>query len=612
MKRILSIALLGFILLIWSESNSTAYAQKQGQALIDSLHSELPKQKEDTNKVNILNELAWHNIQIANYNTSLMYAKAAKSLAKKLDFKKGIVSAYNNIGIVCSLQGNYPEALKNNLASLKIVEETSTGSVKDLQGLAASYINTGVIYSNQRNYSEALKYYFDALKLFKSTSKGVTGGIFRSYNNIGAVYGNQGNQHEALKYYFSALKVAKELDFKRGIAGVYNNIGEVYSNQGDYSEALKNFFDALKIFEKIQAKMGLAFSYSNIGNAYIKLNQVADGKVWLQKGLALSRKIGAKDRIKVSYEGLALADSALGNYKGAYENYKMFVLYQDSIHNEENTKKLTQTKMQYEFDKKEATTKAKQEKKDIRQRNIRNFSFAGIGGLLIFLLVVMRQRNKVKREKARSEELLHNILPVEVADELKEKGQAEAHRFDNVTVLFTDFVNFTQTAEQLTPEQLVQELHECFTAFDNIIERKGLEKIKTIGDAYLAVCGLPTANPQHAQKTVHAALEIRDFMAQRMKKEKTFEIRIGIHSGSLVAGIVGVKKFAYDIWGDTVNTAARMEQTGEAGKVNISETTYEIVKEEFPCEYRGEVEAKHKGKLKMYFVGSPVIEGQAQ
>lgn len=208
----------------------------------------------------------------------------------------------------------------------------------------------------------------------------------------------------------------------------------------------------------------------------------------------------------------------------------------------------------------------------------------------------------LKIEKNRSDELLLNILPLEVAEELKEKGKAAAHRFDNVSILFTDFVNFTGTAEKLTPEQLVTELHECFTAFDHITERNGMEKIKTVGDAYLAVCGLPQAITDHARRTVQSAKEIQTFMEERSRNEKTFGIRIGVHSGSVVAGIVGVKKFAYDIWGDAVNTAARMEQNSEVGKVNISEKTFEIVKNDFICAFRGEIEAKNKGKMKMYFV----------
>lgn len=191
-----------------------------------------------------------------------------------------------------------------------------------------------------------------------------------------------------------------------------------------------------------------------------------------------------------------------------------------------------------------------------------------------------------------------------MANELKIKGNAQAKQFDEVTVLFTDFVNFTQTDQNQNPEELVQELNECFNVFDNIMERNGLEKIKTIGDAYMAVCGMPSLNLEHPKNTVRAALEIRDFIEQRSRDNHHFSVRIGIHSGSVVAGIVGVKKFAYDIWGDTVNTAARMESNGEAGKVNISETTYQLVKDDFGCEYRGEITVKGKGKMKMYFVNN--------
>lgn len=217
--------------------------------------------------------------------------------------------------------------------------------------------------------------------------------------------------------------------------------------------------------------------------------------------------------------------------------------------------------------------------------------------------LVEERTKQLKLEKEKSDALLLNILPEEIATELKEKGFSDAKQFDEVTVLFTDFKAFTTYAENLSAHDLVKEIHECFSAFDKILEKHNIEKIKTVGDAYLAASGLPVANPNHAQETVNAAIEIRDFMLTRKKNNPdSFEVRIGIHSGHVVAGIVGVRKFAYDIWGDTVNTAARMEQHSEGGKINISQTTYELVKDKFTCQYRGEIEAKNKGKLKMYFV----------
>ncbi len=174
-------------------------------------------------------------------------------------------------------------------------------------------------------------------------------------------------------------------------------------------------------------------------------------------------------------------------------------------------------------------------------------------------------------------------------------------------MLFTDFVGFTRIAESLTPQELIEELDNCFRQFDLIIKKQKLEKIKTIGDAYMAVGGIPQPNITHAIDSVLAALEISSFMT-RMREEKTesnkpyWQLRIGIHSGRLVAGVIGQAKFAYDVWGDTVNTASRLESSGQAGRINISRATYEQVKDFFVCQYRGRVVAKNKGEIEMYFV----------
>ena len=208
----------------------------------------------------------------------------------------------------------------------------------------------------------------------------------------------------------------------------------------------------------------------------------------------------------------------------------------------------------------------------------------------------------ISTEKKKSDELLLNILPEEVASELKQNGYAEAKHFEEVSVLFTDFVGFTRISQTLSPKDLVAEIDSYFSEFDRIMVKHGIEKIKTIGDAYMAVCGLPAENHEHALKIIRAAKDIVAFVAERKSNGGLFDIRVGINTGSVVAGIIGIKKYAYDIWGDTVNTAARMESNSEAGRINISETTYELIKSEFNCTYRGEIEAKNKGLIKMYFV----------
>ena len=244
---------------------------------------------------------------------------------------------------------------------------------------------------------------------------------------------------------------------------------------------------------------------------------------------------------------------------------------------------------------------------EVKAAHRRNYELIGAAAFLLLLGFTFLLRKNIKLlgvEKKRSDNLLLNILPEEVATQLKDTGSAAARNFDNVTVLFTDFVNFTEATGRMKPETLIQELDTCFKKFDAITSKYNIEKIKTIGDAYLAVCGLPHPDPKHAENIVKAALEIADFMQDREAKlgNNTFGIRIGIHTGPVIAGIVGVKKFAYDIWGDTVNTAARMEQNSSPGRINISQSTYELVKDHFNCEYRGEIDVKGKGVMKMYYV----------
>ena len=220
---------------------------------------------------------------------------------------------------------------------------------------------------------------------------------------------------------------------------------------------------------------------------------------------------------------------------------------------------------------------------------------------------------QVQEEQHKSEKLLLNILPFDVAKELKEKGAAEPVLFDSVSVLFTDFKGFTQIAESMSPGELVKELDACFVQFDKITERFRLEKLKTIGDSYMCAGGIPRINSSHAIDSVLAAIEIQNFMnmMKSIKESQGFpywEIRLGIHTGPLIAGVIGEKKFAYDVWGDTVNTASRMESSGIPGRINISGTTYELIKEYFDCEYRGKVNAKNKGEVDMYFVNGIKLE----
>jgi class 3 adenylate cyclase len=383
---------------------------------------------------------------------------------------------------------------------------------------------------------------------------------------------------EALHHYTECLKLSESAMFLPGITATSNNMGGLYMELGDFENALKAFTKCYLISTDSKDTSVQLTSAINLGEAYLSLKDYEKAQSYMLTALKLSREMSYKAKEQEVCKLLTKLYEETDQVKLALEYYKLYDELKSSIFDAHKANEIHQLQTQYEVDKKEKEA------------------------------ALERKKNAaLKIAHDRADALLMNILPSEVAEELKEKGSAEPRLFENTTVLFTDFKNFTLVSEKLSPKQLVNELHECFTAFDGIISKYDIEKIKTVGDAYVAASGLPTPNPHHASEIIMAALEMRDFIVNRNKQfqhtgQPTFEMRIGINSGHVVAGIVGVKKFVYDIWGDTVNTAARMEQHGEPGKVNISETTYQLVKHKFSCNFRGQIEAKNKGKLNMYFV----------
>ncbi len=216
-------------------------------------------------------------------------------------------------------------------------------------------------------------------------------------------------------------------------------------------------------------------------------------------------------------------------------------------------------------------------------------------------------KQALESEKTRADELLLNIVPAKIAEELKARNAVEPKFHDSVTIMFTDFKGFTRLAEASEPRALVHDLDQYFSAFDEIVEQHNLEKIKTIGDAYMCAGGLPEENRTHPVDACRAALRIQEYMARvNTQREKMrlqpWELRIGLHTGPVMAGVVGKRKFTYDIWGDAVNVASRIESNGEAGRIALSENTYNHVKDQFECEHRGPIEAKNKGPLETYFL----------
>lgn len=546
-----------------------------------------------------LNNMGLAYFDKGSFQDSIPYYQAAIKLKIALGDGKSLAATYTNLGGAYEKLADYKKAMEAYYKSLKISEESG-----DHLRAAIAYQNMGLVHHLQGDFRYALRLYYKARKLEE------TGGDKKSLiqldNNIGLVLHKLKKYDAALACFEQCLILSKSTHYTTGIIAATHNIGVNLKLIGRLDEALNVFLECMRLAIAENEYSHQCATALNIGEIYLLRKNYNDAAIYLKKAQAIVHKIGDKNTEAKIYQVLSDLNEATGNYAAALKYYRKYDKLRNSITNAQRTNQINQLQTQYEVAKKEELVekaRVKQVESDLKALQVQSEMTEKQKQLEIEHL-----RNvELKREKDRSEGLLLNILPAEVAEELKEKGAAGARLFDNVTVLFTDFKDFTKAAERFSPQQLVDELHVCFSAFDNIMEKYGIEKIKTVGDAYLAVSGLPMANRRHAQHVAQAAIEIRNFMLRRKresgkKKFGTFEVRIGIHTGSVVAGIVGVKKFAYDIWGDTVNTAARMEQNGEAGKINISATTYELVKRKFKCQYRGEIEAKNKGKLRMYFL----------
>lgn len=603
---------------------------------------------------NSYHSIATAYLEQGNYPEALKNFISSLKIRETIGDKQALADTYNNIGIVFERQGDYEGALKNYKASLKMCQDIGE---KKTEG--GGFINIGVIYQRQGNYPEALKNFLSALKIGEEINDKYN--ISSSYSNIAQIKALQGDWAEALKYYDLAVKIKVETGDQEGLANTFYNIGstrikmaaaEPAQRSMHLAQSRKYLDSALIISKQIGARDLIRFAYnglsdldSALGNYKQSLENYKFYAVYKDSVLNdENNKQIAEMRTKYETEKKdneilllnkekfitdltlkeQLAEISRQQLLQRQKENEILLLNQDKeIQQLEFGKKeseLKEQKLQTESKNKEVqllnkdkeiqkATLSIQSVEIRRQKNVRNSFIGGFAVLMLFSAVVFAQKKKITKEKNRSEELLLNILPSETARELKQTGGARAKSYDMVTVLFTDFKNFTQATEKMTAEELVKEIHFCYSEFDKIISQHGIEKIKTIGDSYMCAGGLPAVNSTNPVDMVKAAQKINSFMDQRKitlrdsaSQRNGFDLRIGIHTGPVVAGIVGIKKFAYDIWGDTVNIASRMESSGETGKINISGATYELIKKDFTCTYRGKIQAKNKGEIDMYFV----------
>ncbi len=573
------------------------------------------KRAGDREKIKILNELArahWKTSQ----KKSIFYGKQALKLAEASDDKAEKANALINLGVAHKKLSDYDEALSYYLGALKLRED-----IGDKKGVADSLHHIGVIYDYLKKYDDALVYLHDALDIREEI--GDKKGTAHSFHNMGVIYHQMGRYVRALEYYQEALKIRQEIGDKKGIAGTMNNIGIAYKDIINYPKSLEYYLDALRRFDGFGDKYEVANISNNIGQLFLHMQDYDNAFSYLEKGLKLAQEIEAKELVRENHMFRSDVYAEKGDYQKALECYRLSSQVRDQIFTEESGKKIADMQTKYETEKKEKEIELLKKDNHIsqlelgKQRLLKNSLLAGFCFVLLLAFVMYnRYRLKkkahaeleaahriIKEEKEKSDKLLLNILPLRVANNLKEKGRADPESYDNVTVYFSDIVGFTKLSTKLDPIFLIDELNDIFTAFDNIIERNLCERIKTIGDAYLCVSGMPEENPNHAENIVRSAIEIIRYLKDRSQhSDIQWEIRIGIHSGKVVGGVVGVKKYIYDVFGDTINTASRMESNSKPMRINVSEITYQIVKDKFRFIERESISVKGKGMMKMYFV----------
>jgi adenylate cyclase len=621
----------------------------------DKLKAALVNAKEDSSKVNLLLSLSAYYLD-SETEQARKYSLQALDLATRLKFQAGRARALKNIGSAYYFQGNTIATLDYFGQALHVYD-----SIGDLIGKAKILNNFGTVYFMNGSNDKALEYYYNSLNVAEKI--GAKADIATAYVNIGGLYSNKpATFSKALEFYIKALNISEEIGYKNVIGAVSVNIGEIYfkldkddsalfyfyksldayantinipfplrdigifyAKKGDFKKAIEYHTKSYQKALQFDSKLDMTQTLKALGDTYFKKGDYESALISYKKADSIAASIPAFKELDEAYAGLAAANSKLGDFDNAFYYQKKFSDLADTLNNQMLADKTTALQKNFEIQSKQNNIDLLVKDKKLQELDLNSQKLqktiisGGLALILVIAIIIFRnylQSAKTNKlldlQKAQIETLLENILPVEVARELQRDGRATPRFYESVSVLFTDFKDFTRHADTLSPQEIVSELNACFIAFDDIIEKHDLEKIKTIGDSYMCAGGIPTENTQHTLNMIHAGHDIQLYMKNRNDQRisqglQPWNLRIGVHVGPVVAGVVGRKKYAYDIWGSTVNIASRMESNGEPGMINISSATYNLIKHEYTCVHRGKIFAKNIGEIDMYFVENRIV-----
>ncbi len=554
-------------------------------------------------KLELLRDLSFN--QRNDIDASLKFAEELIELSMRQGNNTFLYSGYLRKGGAHILLGNVEKALEAYIQSAEAAVQADY-----LEGQGTANMSIADVYVVMGNTKNAETYYNKAIAILRTSNDSIA--LAAALLNAGDAYFNFENFDKALEYFQESGIIYEKRDYQVGKAYNKGNLGMVFAKQGKDELAEANINEAITILEELQDYYPIAVYLTYMSDIYVSKGEWKTAIDYAKRSLTLAEQYGLKEQISDANLKLSELYEEIGDQVASFKYYKDYITYRDSVVNLENVQKAAALRNNFEISQKEIEVDLAEQ----REKNQRNIAIGT--GIVLFLIGILaiglfrrntfirKTKQIIEEERDRSDNLLLNILPEETAAELKANGAVKAKKYDAVTVLFTDFKGFTSYSEKLSPEALVETISFYFSKFDAIIEKYGLEKIKTIGDAYMCAGGLHDNTKDHAHRMVTAAFEIASCVEEAKKdkdaKDLTFDIRIGINTGPVVAGVVGTKKFAYDIWGDAVNVASRMESMSQPGKINISENTYALIKEEADCEYRGEIQVKNRGMMKMYFV----------
>lgn len=572
-----------------------------------TLCSRLAEQAEEAGRIDaqcaFLVNIAECHAVLGHQDLRSQFAMQARDLAEEFEYYNAVANYHANEGVHHMSNGRLNEAIQELKKSEEIRRQH--GEPEDHNALH----NIGQCYAQIEDMDQFFIYTRKSQAIREELGDSI--GMTYTYLNLGSAF-SKTNRDSAIKYLELAMDIGPRWGLERVAAVSALNYGELLIEEGNLEAAAekiefcstyaKRFSDP---FVGTYATLAVGVLACESGD-YLKAIETCDSINWQGNVDFFTLRC---DCLIEGYKGISDFASALD-----------LLEQKDSVLNQGEAVRSAQGLQEYEAEKQalldsiavaeEMALMTEEHGVSLGEKESQRNIFIGIGVIVALIagFIFFRLR-RTRKAKAASDEILHNVLPSEIADEIKQKGGADARNFDQATILFSDFKGFTALSEQLGADELVKEIDICFKAFDLIMEKHKVEKIKTIGDAYMAAGGIPDSTVGKPADVVNAALDIQEFMINRKRELASqgrpgFDMRVGVHTGPVVAGIVGAKKFQYDVWGDTVNVASRMESSGEIEQVNISDDTYRILSSDsrFSFEPRGMIEAKGKGEMEMFFV----------